>query len=109
MHDDKANKPEQQTAPETSEGALAEVRMLNDDVTTMEFVVEILQQVFDKDYEGATRIMLEVHREGSGTCGIYPYAVAQAKVTQVLNAAREQQYPLQCVLARGSSIAPSGE
>jgi ATP-dependent Clp protease adapter protein ClpS len=108
-HDDNANKPEQQAARETSEGALAEVRILNDDVTPMQFVVEIVQQVFDKDYEGAIRVMLETHREGSGICGIYPYAIAEAKVAQVLNAAREQQYPLRCVLARGSSIAPTGE
>jgi ATP-dependent Clp protease adaptor protein ClpS len=72
MPDDNPNKPESQAVPDASPGALAEVRILNDDVTPMEFVVEILQQVFDKDYMSAVRIMLETHRGGSGVCGIYP-------------------------------------
>ena len=105
MPDDNPNKPGQQTAPDTSPGALAEVRILNDDVTPMEFVVEILEEVFDRDREGAIRIMLETHREGSGVCGIYPCDVAEAKVKEVLNAAREHNYPLQCVLQRSSSTA----
>ena len=94
---------------DNSPGALAEVRILNDDVTPMEFVVEILEQVFDRDREGAIRIMLEIHHEGSGVCGIYPLDIAEAKVTEVLNAAREHNYPLQCVLQRGSSTARDGE
>ena len=101
MPDDTPNKPEQQAAP----GALAEVRIINDDETTMEFVVRILQEVFDRDYEGAIRIMLETHREGSGVCGIYPCDIAEAKVREVLNAAREHHYPLQCILQRSSSTA----
>jgi ATP-dependent Clp protease adaptor protein ClpS len=109
MHDDNSDKPGQPTALDTSLGALAEVRILNDDVTTMAFVVEILEQVFDKDHETAIRIMLETHREGSGVCGIYPCDVAEAKVTEVLNAAREHEYPFQCVLERSSSIARDGE
>jgi ATP-dependent Clp protease adaptor protein ClpS len=106
MPDDTPNKPEQQAAPDASLGALAEVRILNDEVTTMEFVVEILEQVFDKDHASAIRIMLETHREGSGVCGIYPYDIAEAKVRQVLDAAREHNYPFQCVLQRSSSTAP---
>jgi ATP-dependent Clp protease adaptor protein ClpS len=109
MHDDNSDKPGQPTAPDTSPGALAEVRILNDDVTTMEFVVEILERVFDKDREGAIRIMLETHREGFGVCGIYPYDIAEAKVAEVLDAAREHEYPFQCVLERSSSIARDGE
>jgi ATP-dependent Clp protease adaptor protein ClpS len=105
MPDDTPNKPEQQAASDTSPGALAEVRILNDDETTMEFVVEILEEVFDKDRESAIRIMLETHREGSSVCGIYPYDIAEAKVREVLNAAREHKYPLQCVLERSSSTA----
>jgi ATP-dependent Clp protease adaptor protein ClpS len=105
---DNSNKPEQQTAPDMSLGALAEVRLLNDE-TTMEFVVEILEQVFDRDREGAIRIMLETHREGSGVCGIYPYDIAEAKVAEVLNAARECKQPLQCVLQRSSSTSRHGE
>ena len=105
MPDDTPNKPEQQAAPDTSPGALAEVRIINDDETTMEFVVRILQEVFDRDYEGAIRIMLETHREGSGVCGIYPCDIAEAKVREVLNAARARHYPLQCILQRSSSTA----
>jgi ATP-dependent Clp protease adapter protein ClpS len=105
MPDDTPNKPEQRAAPDTSPGDLAEVRILNDDETTMEFVVGILQEVFDKDYEGAIRIMLETHREGSGVCGIYPCDIAETKVREVLNAAREHHYPLQCIPQRSSSAA----
>jgi ATP-dependent Clp protease adaptor protein ClpS len=82
---------------------LAEVRLLNDDYTPMEFVVHVLERVFDKDRETATRIMLEIHNEGVGTCGIYPYDAADAKVTQVLSFAREHQHPLLCVLEPSSS------
>ena len=103
--DDNSNKPEQPTAPDTSLGALAEVRILNDDETPMEFVVWILERVFDKDHETATRIMLETHREGAGICGLYPYDIAEAKVTEVLDAAREHKHPLQCVLERSSLTA----
>ena len=84
MPDDNSDKSEPQTVPDASPGALAEVLILNDDVTTMEFVVEILEQVFDRDCEGAIRIMLEVHHEGSGVCGIYPLDIAEAKVREVL-------------------------
>jgi ATP-dependent Clp protease adaptor protein ClpS len=105
MPDDTPNKPELQAAPDPSPGALAEVRILNDDVTPMHFVVDMVQQVFGKDFETAERIMLETHHEGAGVCGIYPYDIAEAKVTAVLKAAREHHYPLQCVLERGSSAA----
>jgi ATP-dependent Clp protease adaptor protein ClpS len=101
MMDENSNRPEQPPAP----GVLAEVRILNDDDTPMDLVVEIVQRVFDKDLTAATRIMLETHHEGSGVCGIYPYDIAEAKVTEVLNAARAHNYPLQCVLQRSSSTA----
>ena len=64
----------------------------------MEFVVHVLERVFDKDRETATRIMLEIHNGGTGTCRIYPYDAADAKVREVLDFAREHQQPLQCVL-----------
>jgi ATP-dependent Clp protease adaptor protein ClpS len=64
----------------------------------MEFVVHVLERMFDKDHETAVRTMLEIHNEGSGMCGIYPYDVADAKLKEVLNFAREHQHPLQCVL-----------
>ena len=77
--------------------------LLNDDYTPMEFVVHVLERVFDMDNEAAIRIMLQIHREGVGTCGTYPYDTAHAKVTEVLDLAREHQHPLHCVLERSSS------
>jgi len=64
----------------------------------MEFVVQVLEEMFGKDHETATRIMLETHREGFGVCGIYPYDIAEAKVSEVLGFARRHGHPLQCVL-----------
>jgi ATP-dependent Clp protease adapter protein ClpS len=84
-------------------GLLAEVRLLNDNYTPMEFVVHVLEQVFENDHESATRIMLETHHQGAGKCGVYPYDTANAKVTEVFNLAREHQHPLQCVLVRSRS------
>jgi ATP-dependent Clp protease adapter protein ClpS len=98
-----AKEPGQQSALDKPPGLLAEVQFLNDDYTPMEFVVHVLQRLFGKDFEAATRIMLEIHHEGVGTCGVYPYDVADAKVTEVLNFAREHGQPLQCVLEPSSS------
>jgi ATP-dependent Clp protease adaptor protein ClpS len=95
--------PGPQTISDTPSGLLAEVRLLNDDYTPMEFVVHVLERVFDMDRETAARIMFEIHNEGIGTCGIYPYDAADAKVKEVLGFAREHQHPLQCVLERRSS------
>jgi ATP-dependent Clp protease adaptor protein ClpS len=107
--EDDSNGLRQQTASDAPSGLLAEVRLLNDDQTTMEFVVQVLEEVFGKDRETATRIMLETHSEGFGICGIYPYDIAEAKVTGVLSFARRHGHPLQCVLERSSSIARNGE
>ena len=85
-------------------GAQAKVLLLNDDYTPMEFVVHVLERVFEKDRETAARIMLETHNNGIGTCGLYPYDVASTKVSEVLDLARERQHPLQCVLEQGASI-----
>jgi ATP-dependent Clp protease adapter protein ClpS len=90
--------PTQHTASDTPAGLTAQVLLLNDDYTPMEFVVHVLEHVFDKDHEAAIRIMLEIHNNGSGTCGVYPHDVADAKVREVLDFAREHQHPLQCVL-----------
>jgi ATP-dependent Clp protease adapter protein ClpS len=84
-------------------GQLAEVRLLNDDYTPMEFVVHVLERMFDQDQETAVRIMLEIHETGVGTCGVYPRDAADAKVTEVLSFAREHQHPLHCVLVPSSS------
>lgn len=74
------------------------VLLLNDDFTPMEFVVLILQRFFAMDREQATRIMLQVHTEGRGVCGVYPRDVAATKVEQVATFARENQHPLACVM-----------
>ena len=76
------------------------VYLLNDDYTPMEFVVQILEVVFNKSREDATRIMLQVHESGVGLCGVYPFDVAETKRNQTLNAARQAQHPLQCTLEK---------
>jgi ATP-dependent Clp protease adaptor protein ClpS len=77
---------------------LYKVLILNDDFTPMEFVVIVLQQFFSMDRERATRVMLQVHTEGSGVCGIFPKDVAATKVEQVVSFARQHQHPLACVM-----------
>jgi len=79
---------------------LYRVLLLNDDYTPMEFVVLVLQEVFNKTREEATRIMYHVHQRGVGECGIYPYEVAETKVTRVMDTARRNQHPLQCVMEK---------
>ena len=75
-----------------------EVALLNDDYTPMEFVVSVLEKFFGMGREKATQVMLKVHREGRGVCGIYPRDVAASKVEQVSGYSREHQHPLQCVM-----------
>ena len=75
-----------------------EVILLNDDYTTMEFVVEVLRQFFHKEFQAAEAIMLKVHIDGEAVCGIYSYDVAQTKVTQVIDYSRKNEQPLMCVL-----------
>ena len=74
-----------------------QVVLLNDDYTPMEFVVMVLQEFFNKDLETATQIMLKVHVEGRGVCGVYSKDVATTKVEQVLEAAHKAGHPLKCV------------
>lgn len=76
------------------------VLMLNDDYTPMEFVVMVLKRFFAMDLEQATRVMLHVHQRGVGVCGIFPYEVAETKVNQVMDFARQNQHPLQCTLEK---------
>ena len=76
------------------------VMLLNDDFTPMEFVVLVLQKFFSMTRERATQVMLKVHREGMGVCGVYPHDVASTKVQQVSNYARKHQHPLQCVMEK---------
>ena len=79
---------------------LYRVLLLNDDYTPMEFVVLVLQEVFNKSREEATRIMYHVHQKGVGECGVFPYEVAETKVTRVMDSARKNQHPLQCVMEK---------
>ncbi len=74
------------------------VLLLNDDYTPMEFVVETIQRFFNKTREQATQIMLKVHTEGMGVCGVYPQDIAETKMQQVSIAAKEAQHPLQCIV-----------
>jgi ATP-dependent Clp protease adaptor protein ClpS len=76
------------------------VLMLNDDYTPMEFVVMVLKRFFSMDLEQATRVMLHVHQRGVGVCGIFTYEVAETKVNQVMDFARQNQHPLQCTLEK---------
>lgn len=88
------------TRPQTKRPSLYRVLLLNDDYTPMEFVVHILQKFFNKNTDDATRIMLHVHQHGVGECGVYTYEVAETKVTQVMDFARKNQHPLQCVMEK---------
>ena len=76
------------------------VLMLNDDYTPMEFVVMVLKRFFNMDLDQATRVMLHVHQRGVGVCGIFPYEIAETKVNQVMDCARQNQHPLQCTLEK---------
>ena len=74
------------------------VVLLNDDYTPMDFVVSVLQTFFTMSREQATQIMLKVHREGMGVCGVYPKDIAATKVEQVIAFSRKHEHPLQCVM-----------
>ena len=76
------------------------VLLLNDDYTPMEFVVLVLKRFFHMDLEQATRVILHVHQKGVGVCGIFPYEIAETKVNQVMDFARQNQHPLQCTLEK---------
>src|ERR1700751_432025 len=84
--------------PKVKKPAMYKVLLLNDDYTPMEFVVHVLERFFAKTREEAQRIMMHVHRRGVGICGVYTYEVAESKVTQVMDFARQHQHPLQCTL-----------
>ncbi|MEL6621680.1 MAG: ATP-dependent Clp protease adapter ClpS [Pseudomonadota bacterium] len=88
------------TRPKTKKPNLYRVLILNDDYTPMEFVVHVLEKYFSKGREDATRIMLHVHQKGSGVCGVYTYEVAETKVTQVIDFARQHGHPLQCTMEK---------
>ena len=84
----------------TKKPSLYKVLLLNDDYTPMEFVVIVLQRFFNKTHDDAVAIMLQVHRNGVGVCGVFTYEVAETKVTQVIEFARRHQHPLQCTMEK---------
>ena len=86
--------------PELKQPPMYRVVLLNDDYTPMEFVVMVLKRFFGMDLEQATRVMLHVHQKGVGVCGVFPYEVAETKVNQVMDFARQNQHPLQCTLEK---------
>ena len=88
------------TRTKTKQPTPYRVLMLNDDYTPMEFVVLCLQRFFRMDMEQATRVMLHVHQRGVGVCGVFSYEVAETKVGQVMDFARQNQHPLQCTLEK---------
>ena len=88
------------TRAKTKQPTPYRVLMLNDDYTPMEFVVLCLQRFFRMDMEAATRVMLHVHQKGVGVCGTFSYEVAETKVSQVMDFARQNQHPLQCTLEK---------
>ena len=88
------------TRTRTRKPSMYKVLMLNDDYTPMEFVVDVLQNIFQKTREEATQIMLHVHQKGVGVCGVYTYEIAETKVTQTVDYARKNQHPLQCTLEK---------
>jgi ATP-dependent Clp protease adaptor protein ClpS len=89
-----AERKAQRTAPPR----MYQVVMLNDDYTPMEFVVMVLQEYFKRDLESATQIMLKIHHEGRGVCGVYSKDVAATKVELVMAAAKRAGHPLQCIM-----------
>ncbi len=88
------------TRTRTKKPSLYRVLILNDDYTPMEFVVHVLERFFSKNREQATKIMLHVHNHGVGECGVYTFEVAETKVSNVMDFARQHQHPLQCVMEK---------
>ena len=84
----------------TKRPSMYRVLMLNDDYTPMEFVVYVLQLFFRMSNDKAMQVMLHVHQRGVGICGVYTYEVAETKVAQVMNLAKEKQHPLQCTIEK---------
>jgi len=91
---------EEKTEIRTGKPPLYNVFLINDDYTTMEFVVDILIRIFRKNRTEATQIMLHVHKRGIGLAGVYPREIAETKVETVHSIARESEYPLKCIMEK---------
>lgn len=90
----------QKSRSKTRRPSMYRVLLLNDDYTPMEFVVELLQRIFHKSHDEAIAVMLNVHQNGVGVCGVYSFEVAETKVAQVAAIARENEHPLQCTMEK---------
>ena len=88
------------TKPKTKKPSMYNVLLMNDDYTPMEFVVMVLEKIFNKKQEEATQIMLHVHQKGIGICGIYTYEVAESKCKAVIDLAKKNEHPLQCTMEK---------
>ena len=88
----------EESKPEVKQPPLYNVVLLNDDYTPMEFVVDVLEKFFRMDRTTATRVMLEVHTQGKGICGVFTYEIAETKVALVTSYARDHHHPLMCTL-----------
>ena len=96
---DIVHKPEAETAePQLQRPPMFCVIMLNDDYTPMEFVIDMLMQFFHKSPETANQLMLQIHNHGSALCGVYPYDIAESKMSRVETMSRNQGHPLRCVM-----------
>lgn len=93
-------KTTEQQKSRLSPPAMYQVLMHNDDYTTMDFVVEVLEKVFRKSVTEANQIMLNIHHKGHGVCGIYPFEIAETKISQVHSLARSTGFPLRCSLEK---------
>ena len=103
-NNDEINDPKQgvllDIKPKTKKPSMYNVLLLNDDYTPMEFVVIVLESVFNKKQEDATQIMLHVHKNGFGVCGTFTYEVAETKCKAVMDMAKKNEHPLQCTMEK---------
>ncbi len=90
----------EEARPRLQEPPLYRVVLINDDYTPMEFVVEVLEGIFAMQRTRATQVMLEVHTKGKGVCGAFSFDIAETKVAQVMNTAKQQQHPLLCTMEK---------
>ncbi|WP_121763996.1 ATP-dependent Clp protease adapter ClpS [Helicobacter burdigaliensis] len=90
----------EQVSTQIEEPFYYKVILLNDDYTTQDFVIEVLQKIFGKNFEDSLNLMLQIHHNGKGVCGIYPYDIAETKVAQVRRMSKEKQYPLRVILEK---------
>ncbi|MEM7071936.1 MAG: ATP-dependent Clp protease adapter ClpS [Pseudomonadota bacterium] len=88
------------TKPKPKKPSLYQVMILNDDYTPMEFVIYVLEKFFGKNREEATQIMLHIHTNGKGRCGVYSFEIAETKVMQVMRTAEQEHHPLQCTMEK---------